>query len=349
VSHITWSPSPPDDPGISSRKGEDVDRYTLIVVPEGIGQIRRCQVRLAWLTWIACAGLAGVLLIAGGTYDWMRVRREAAEVRALRAEIEQHRTRSAALEAGAMRVQSELERLQEFERRVRVIANLPKRNLEATVDSPPRGGVGGGAESPDAATPPIGVPTGTYSGVPETGTTRPGSAPEASLAPSVSESLRDEKLEQRARFDAASFQDLVAQLEGKAERLASTPSVWPTRGWVTSQFGWRISPFTGKRDLHEGIDIAGDFGTPIAAPARASVVFAGPKGPLGNTLILDHGNGVRTTYGHLREALARDGDRIERGQIIGTIGSSGRSTGPHLHYAIEVRGRLVNPLDYVVE
>jgi murein DD-endopeptidase MepM/ murein hydrolase activator NlpD len=101
--------------------------------------------------------------------------------------------------------------------------------------------------------------------------------------------------------------------------------------------------------MHEGIDIAGDFGTPIAAPARASVVFAGAKGPLGNTVILEHGNGVRTTYGHLRETLVRGGDRIERGQVIATIGSSGRSTGPHLHYAIEVHGRLVNPLDYVIE
>ncbi len=323
-----------------------MDRYTLIVVPEGIGQIRRCQVRRAWLTWIVCAGLSGILFIAAGTYVWMRVRREAAEVRELRAEIEQHRSRTAALEAGASRVQSELERLQEFERRVRVIANLPKRNLEATVDSAPRG-VGGGAETPDSATPPIGVPTGTYSGT-EPGPAAP-RAPEASLAPSEPIGAREEKLEQRVRFDAASFEDLLAQLEGKAERLASTPSVWPTRGWVTSQFGWRISPFTGKRDLHEGIDIAGDFGTPVAAPARASVVFAGPKGPLGTTVILDHGNGVRTTYGHLRETRVRDGDRIERGQIVGTIGNTGRSTGPHLHYAIEVRGRFVNPLDYVVE
>ena len=324
-----------------------MDRYTLIVVPEGIGQVRRCQVRRAWLVWLACAGLAGILAIGAGTYDWMRVRREAAEVRVLRAEIEQHRSRTASLEAGAERVQSELSRLQEFERRVRVIANLPKRNLEATVDSPPRGGVGGGAESPDAATPPIGVPTGAYSGAPQSEPSAAG--PEASLAPETPLRLRGEILEQRVRFDAASFEDLLAQLEGKGERLASTPSVWPTQGWVTSQFGWRISPFTGKRDLHEGIDIAGDFGTPIAAPARASVSFAGSKGPLGNTVILDHGNGVRTTYGHLRETLVRDGDRIERGQIIATIGNSGRSTGPHLHYAIEVRGRLVNPLDYVIE
>ena len=324
-----------------------MDRYTLIVVPEGIGQVRRCQVRRAWLVWLACAGLAGALAIGAGAYDWMRVRGEAAEVQRLRVEIEQHRSRTAALEAGAQRVQSELERLQEFERRVRVIANLPKRNLEATtVDSAPRGGVGGGAESAADATPPIGVPTGTYSGVKSPGAP---AAPEASLSPGEPLSLREEHLEQRVRFDATSFEDLLAALEGKGERLASTPSVWPTRGWVTSQFGWRISPFTGKRDLHEGIDIASDFGTPIAAPARASVVFVGTRGPLGNTLVLDHGNGVRTTYGHLREALVHDGDQIERGQIIATIGNTGRSTGPHLHYAIEVRGRLVNPLDYVVE
>ena len=326
-----------------------MDRYTLIVVPDGIGQIRRCHVRRAWLVWTACAGLAGALAIGAGAYDWMRVRHEAAEVKRLRAEVEQHRSRTAELESGAERVHLELERVQEFERRVRVIANLPRRNLEATVDTPPRGGVGGGAESPDTATPPIGVPTGTYGGTQPGNSAAPAPGPEAALTPSEPLDVREARLEQRARLRASSLGELLAELEGKGHRLASTPSVWPTRGWVTSQFGWRISPFTGKRDLHEGIDIAGDFGTPIAAPARASVVFAGSKGPLGNALILDHGHGVRTTYGHLRETLVRDGDQIERGQLIATIGNSGRSTGPHLHYAIEVRGRLVDPLDYVVE
>jgi murein DD-endopeptidase MepM/ murein hydrolase activator NlpD len=326
-----------------------MDRYTLIVVPEGIGQIRRCHVRRAWLVWLGCAALVATVSIGAGAYDWMRVRGEAAEVKDLRAEIEQHRSRTAELEAGAQRVQGELERLQEFERRVRVIANLPKRSIEATVDAPARGGVGGGAETPDSATPPIGVPTGAFSGVVTPPSPPAAPRPEAALVPLPPLEEREGQLEQRVRYDANSFQDLLAALEGKGERLASTPSVWPTRGWVTSQFGWRISPFTGKRDLHEGIDIAGDFGTPVAAPARGSVVFAGTKGPLGNTVILDHGQGVRTTYGHLREVLVRDGDQIERGQRIATIGNSGRSTGPHLHYAIEVRGRLVDPLDYVIE
>jgi murein DD-endopeptidase MepM/ murein hydrolase activator NlpD len=337
-----------------------MDRYTLILVPEGIGEIRRCHVRRAWLRWFVCACLLGVLSIGAGTYDWMRVRREAAEVQRLRAEVQEHRNKTTSLEEAAGRVQLELDRLLEFERRVRVIANLPAR-LEASADGP-RGGIGGGVESPSDAAPPIGVPTGAYA------TPAPGpaptpthkkvptppvapAAPEAALAPvkAVAFAANEDALERRAHQHAASLEQLLQQLEGKGERLASTPSVWPAHGWLTSQFGWRISPFTGRRDLHEGIDIAADFGTPVTAPARGSVGFDGSKGPLGTALVIDHGHGVKTTYGHLREALVRTGDRVERGQTIATIGNSGRSTGPHLHYSIEVKGRLVNPLDYIIE
>jgi murein DD-endopeptidase MepM/ murein hydrolase activator NlpD len=359
VSDITWALRLPDDPASSRSEGEasDMDRYTLILVPEGIGEIRRCHVRRAWLRWLGYTCLLGVLSIAAGTYDWMRVRREAAEVRRLRAEVLEHRDKTSALEDAAGRVQLELDRLQEFERRVRVIANLPAR-LEASAEGPP-GGVGGGAESRFDAMPPIGVPTGAFNSKPEpTHKTEPKTPPPpapsapgpgAALDPAETPAAREEKLERRARLHARSLEELLQQLEGKGERLASTPSVWPAHGWLTSQFGWRISPFTGRRDLHEGVDIAADFGTPVTAPARGSVAFGGTKGPLGTTIVIEHGYGVKTTYGHLREALVHAGDQVERGQTIATIGNSGRSTGPHLHYAIEVKGRLVDPLDYIIE
>jgi murein DD-endopeptidase MepM/ murein hydrolase activator NlpD len=143
--------------------------------------------------------------------------------------------------------------------------------------------------------------------------------------------------------------ELVEQLEGRSQRLAATPSIWPTNGWVTSGYGHRISPFTGRRHFHAGLDVASDFGTAIVAPARGRVSFAGRRGPLGKTLVIDHGWGVQTTYGHASELLVARGDEIERGQQIAVVGSTGRSTGPHLHYAISTRGRSVDPSDYILD
>jgi murein DD-endopeptidase MepM/ murein hydrolase activator NlpD len=146
-----------------------------------------------------------------------------------------------------------------------------------------------------------------------------------------------------------SLEDLLAQLEDKRVKLVSMPSIWPARGWLTSRFGARISPFTGRTQMHRGIDIAGREGTPIVAPARGRVSFVGNKGPLGNSLTVDHGFGVRTVYGHTHAIFVKSGQEVERGQTIASIGSSGRSTGPHLHYSVEIKGKARDPLDYVFD
>ena len=127
------------------------------------------------------------------------------------------------------------------------------------------------------------------------------------------------------------------------------PSIWPAKGWLTSRFGPRVSPFTGKRQLHAGIDIAAASGTSIYAPARGRVTFVGRKGPLGKTVVLDHGFGVKTVYGHTKEIHVSSGETVERGQEIAAIGSTGRSTGPHLHYVVEVNGKARDPLDYIFD
>ncbi len=129
----------------------------------------------------------------------------------------------------------------------------------------------------------------------------------------------------------------------------SIPAIWPTKGWLTSRFGYRVSPFTGARQFHAGIDVAGAKGTPIVSPARGKVTFAGKRGPLGNSLIIEHGYGIRTLYGHNDELLVKRGEEVERGQQVATLGNSGRSTGPHLHYVVEVDGKAKNPLDYIFD
>jgi len=146
-----------------------------------------------------------------------------------------------------------------------------------------------------------------------------------------------------------SLAELVEALRGKTDQLASTPSVWPAKGWVTSAFGRRISPFTGKPQAHRGLDIAAERGTQIVAPARGRVVFVGRRGPLGKAVEIDHGFGIKTYYGHCDAIHVQKGQRVERGQWIAAMGSTGRSTGPHLHYGVEVEGKLVDPRKYILD
>jgi murein DD-endopeptidase MepM/ murein hydrolase activator NlpD len=146
-----------------------------------------------------------------------------------------------------------------------------------------------------------------------------------------------------------SLLDLLEGLEGKSQRLAATPSIWPTSGYVTSGYGNRTSPFTGREQFHAGLDIAADFGTTVVAPARGRVVFSGMNGPFGRMIEIDHGYGLRTHFAHLASAAVKQGQTVERGTPIGEVGSTGRSTGPHLHYGVEVNGRTVDPTDYIFE
>ena len=127
------------------------------------------------------------------------------------------------------------------------------------------------------------------------------------------------------------------------------PTLWPVLGRVTSSFGERQDPFNGEGAFHAGIDIATGYGEPVRAPGDAMVIKAGPAGGYGREIILDHGAGISTIYGHLSGFAITAGQTVKRGQIIGYVGSAGRSTGPHLHYEVRIRDTPVNPHKYLRE
>ncbi len=145
-------------------------------------------------------------------------------------------------------------------------------------------------------------------------------------------------------------QDLRALewLMGRAGKaLALMPSRWPVRGAVNSDFGNRLSPWTRTAEFHGGLDIAADRGTPVHAPAPGTVIFASAQSEFGLTVILEHGHEIRTLYGHLSKALVTAGQKVERGHVLGLTGNTGKSSGPHLHYEILVKGQSVNPRAYI--
>jgi len=147
-----------------------------------------------------------------------------------------------------------------------------------------------------------------------------------------------------------SFSELLETLEKEQQRLASLPSINPVAcpdAWISSGFGYRKDPISGKRRFHEGVDIVAWRNTPILAPADGVVVFSGWRAGLGRAIEIEHGYGYRTTYGHSEKLMVKKGDHVMRGDTIALLGSSGRSTGPHLHYEISLNGKLINPYRYV--
>ena len=164
---------------------------------------------------------------------------------------------------------------------------------------------------------------------------------------SVKEGL--EWLSKQATVQERILDELSQAAEQRSSRWASTPSIWPVKGWVTSGFGPRISPFTEKPAWHDGLDIGAVPNTPVRAPAQGRITFIGYDPKLGNMVRVDHGFGVETIYGHLAKALVKEGQRVERGDVIALVGSSGLSTGPHLHYMVKLNGQALDPTKYILE
>jgi murein DD-endopeptidase MepM/ murein hydrolase activator NlpD len=146
--------------------------------------------------------------------------------------------------------------------------------------------------------------------------------------------------------------EIIKTLHNRQEEIESTPSISPVdpeTTWISSAFGLRVSPFTGKEKLHLGIDIAGHKATPIMATAKGKVVYVGKWGPLGLKVQIKHNASFSTEYGHLLDAAVKKGQEVDRGEIIGRMGNSGKSTGYHVHYGIKKKGKYVNPFPYLMD
>ena len=160
-------------------------------------------------------------------------------------------------------------------------------------------------------------------------------------------SLVDELID-NVQLEEVKQQTLVGYLRFNKESLFSIPSIWPVKGYLTSAFGLRKAPIAGATRMHKGLDISNRVGTPIRAPADGKVTFSGYDGAYGVCVTIDHGNGLMTRYAHLNKAAVKNGDEVLRGEVIGALGNTGRSTGPHLHYEVHVNGIPVNPMRYIL-
>ena len=144
------------------------------------------------------------------------------------------------------------------------------------------------------------------------------------------------------------LQTVRSDVDKRNQLAAATPSIWPTHGWLSSSMGNRADPFTGEKDFHPGLDISADKGDPVYATADGTVVNASAAGNYGNLVVLDHGYGLETRYGHLSAFKVKLGQTVKRGDLLGLVGSTGRATSSHLHYEVRANGRILNPLQLLL-
>ncbi len=306
-------------------------KITIMLVPDASSSVRRLRVskRTLWTLLGVVVGMVVAVVVGGVHYG--SILDEARENGVLRQQNVSLRAELIALHERTSSIQSVLDRIQRFDTKLRAITQLrdPKRHLALGPFDPQQSP--SGSEEKEGVDPLIKA---------------------VGSNPRMGVNLLDQRLSELAvsvENREASIRQLESYLRGQKARLASTPSVWPTRGWVTSEFGQRSDPYTGKTTMHQGIDIANQAGLPIVAPANGLVIFDGVSSGYGKVVEIDHGYGVRTRYGHLQDMKVKSGDHVERGDVIGTIGNTGRSTGPHLHYEVEVNGISENPKNYFLE
>ncbi len=161
--------------------------------------------------------------------------------------------------------------------------------------------------------------------------------------------IQAERISMKAEGIDKNLNTLVSFFEQRTKKLSSTPTIWPATGWLTSAFGNRTDPFTGKTAFHHGIDIAASFGSPIRATADGFVSHVKREKLGGNVVIISHGGGYTTVYCHLSKFEVKRGQEVNREDVIGLIGDTGKSLGPHLHYEVRVNGTPVNPYYHILE
>jgi len=320
--------------------GKNSETYTVMILPSPTSEPYRFSVTKKTLyCTIGGASFLGLLLVAFLIQYFVLVG-QVWEMNLLRNETKSQKVQIQGFLSTVSDLKKQLLHLRELETKLRVITDTPvkedskpgKENKEASAELM---GMGGPDEAPDLAS------DASLRTAPETqiSNTR-------DLLRSIQEDLGN--LTEVATREEAAFQQISSVMQGKRAIWASTPSIWPVSGWLTSGFGNRISPFTGEVSMHKGIDIAARPLTPVVAPANGIVVRTGFDGGFGNMIRIDHGFGMMTAYGHLAKIGVHVGQRVSRGQLIGFVGSTGLSTGPHLHYEVYVNSSPVNPLRYIL-
>ena len=300
------------------------DRFlTFLYLPDGASEPRTLRVRRSVLVAFVLT-----VLVALGVSGWMVLHyssrlKDAYQVEMLETQNRELRTDMASLETEVETLRRQVAQNFDFQKKARILANL-----DDVGDDVAQVGVGGPASDVVRSI--------------------------ASLDPTTQDRLLGaradiDKLLRQARMQKTDYENILAHLESANHEVHTTPSLKPVNvGFVSSRFGWRMDPISGRRTMHRGVDYSARLGTPVAVTADGVVTFSGVWHTYGNVVEVSHGSGFITRYAHLQRRLVQKGQRVTRGDVVGRVGSTGRSTFSHLHYEIEQRGERVDPLRFVL-
>lgn len=296
----------------------------------------------------------GILIILGSSVlvDYVQLLVEKNQTRWLRTENIYLKEQFKDVEGKLVALETSLERVENFSKKLKLITNVGSadRQLELTLPMRPDAEPSAQAAPIQRWPANIGPIEGYFEK--EAYKSPVDSNPAESMAIQSNYStisVRMDKVLRGTELREKEALQLWKDLSDKNDILLTTPSIRPTGGWISSTFGTRSSPFSGDLSQHKGLDIAADSGTPIVAPASGIVSYASYDEGYGKLISIDHGHGIVTRFGHCSQMYVKVGQQIRRGDIIGAVGSTGRSTGPHLHYEVRLGGVPVNPEKFILE
>jgi len=296
--------------------------YTVLVLPDASATPRKFHISKSILTALSSLAVVSIVAFAFFLYQYVSLNVRLLELKQLRIEAGDR----GFLAEKVGQLEGELSKLRDLDRRLRAAIGLDK----------------GEAQFQPAAVAQGGADTVSRNALVDALKQRTGR-----LVDWVNRDLST--LGQEISSRERSLRELKTFIEEKASVLAATPTILPVKGLITAGYGYRKSPFTGQKEFHEGLDIAAPYGSQIVATADGIVTFAGPLAAYGNVVFVDHGHGFSTFYGHCSSYRVREGQRVRRGEVIAYIGTTGRTTGPHVHYEVHVNGVISNPLKYAVD
>lgn len=297
------------------------DFYTFLIIPKRSKAARKMTISGPFLKGLLLCLMVMVIFVSFIYYDYLKIKRDEIELSRLRQETTEQKMQIESLATKVNDFAVKMDELVQFDKEIRALANVEdKRN---------RGQVPG-----------IGGATGLENQIPSRMETD-----QKTVIARIEKNM--DQLMEDANEQRRSYHELIIFLREQKSIRDATPSIWPVRGWVTSEFGHRSSPLGGTGVFHKGMDIATRMGIPIVAPADGIVAEAVYDRDMGHMIRISHGYGIVTWYGHLMKSAVKEGNRVRRGAVIGYIGNSGRSTGAHLHYAVSLNDVPVNPRNYL--
>jgi murein DD-endopeptidase MepM/ murein hydrolase activator NlpD len=290
--------------------------YTFIVVPNASARLHKLRLPVRALYLLAAIGVLSFFVLVGFGFSYAKMAFKAADYDKLQAENTDLKVQKKNLEVATRKLGEKISNLENISQKIQNLIENDNMTNRGKLNGP---AVGGSK---------VDYPTAELLG---------------SLNSKTSiDFLKDKTSEIQERF---TVQQEVAQQ--KANLRLITPSIWPVKGPITSHYGNRADPFNGDSEMHPGVDISALYGAQIHAPADGKVIYAHYMAAYGNLLIIDHGHGLTTRYGHLYRFVAKVGEKVKRNEVIGLVGTTGRTTAPHLHYEVRLNDRAKNPRDYL--